>query len=124
MIAATDIRGEEETAFTLGIDCEYRIGELLGLGFVAEHAFGEVDSITRIAAADVHPWRGFAVQPGPGVEFADGEAFVMGRIGTIYEVELYEVEPGRGFTIAPQMHYDFSDGEDAVVFGAAFGRAF
>ncbi|WP_280526609.1 hypothetical protein [Croceicoccus marinus] len=43
----------------------------------------------------------------------------MGRIGTIDEIE-----PGRGFTIAPQMNYDFSDGEDAVVFGAAFGRAF
>ena len=119
VIAATDIREEDETAFTLGIDYEYRVSELLGLGFVAEHAFGEVDSTTLIAAADVHLWQGFAIQLGPGVEFAEGEAFLMGRIGTIYEVEL-----GSGFTIAPQFHYDFSDGEDAVVFGAAFGRAF
>lgn len=119
VVAATDIRGEDETAFTLGIDYEYRISELLGVGFVVEHAFGEVDSTTLIAAADIHVWPGFAIQVGPGIEFAEGEEFLMGRIGTVYEFEL-----GNGFTLAPQVHYDFSEGEDAFVFGAAFGRAF
>lgn len=119
VVAATDIRDEDETAFTLGVDYEYRVSELLGVGFVAEHAFGDVDSTTLIAAADIHLWQGFAIQLGPGVEFAEGEEFLMGRIGTIYEFEL-----GGGFTLAPQVHYDFSDGEDAFVFGAAFGRAF
>ena len=79
VIASTANREEDETAFTFGIDHEYRVGELLGLGFVAEHAFGEVDSTTLIAAAAVHLRWGFAVQLGPGVEFADGEAFPMGR---------------------------------------------
>ncbi len=119
VIAATDIRGEDESAFTLGLDYEYRLSQRLGVGFVAEHAFGEINSTTLIAAADVHLWQGFAVQLGPGVEFADGESFLMGRIGTVYEFEL-----GSGFTFAPQVHYDFSDGEDAFVFGAAVGRAF
>ncbi|WP_230279951.1 hypothetical protein [Croceicoccus sp. Ery15] len=119
VIGGTHVDQADETAFTLGVDYEYRISELLGVGFVAEHAFGELDSTTLIAAADIHLFEGLAVQVGPGVEFAEGEEFLMGRLGAVYEFEL-----GNGMTLSPQLHYDFSEGEDAVVFGAAIGRAF
>jgi hypothetical protein len=109
----------EEIAFTLGVDYEYRVSELLGMGFVLEHAFGEVDATTLLLVADIHLWEGLAVQMGPGVEFAEDEEFLLGRMGV-----LYEFEAGGGVTIAPQAHYDFSEGEDAIVFAIAIGKAF
>lgn len=108
----------DKSAFTIGGDYEYRINRILGAGFVLEHAFGELDATTLLGVADIHIWRGFALQAGGGVEWADHESNAVGRIGGVYEFEL-----ARGFTIAPQVHYDFSK-EDTLVFGAAFGRAF
>ena len=109
----------DETVFTLGIDYEYRVNPLLGLGFVAEQAFGELDATTLIAVADIHLWKGFVVQVGPGIEFVDDETFAVGRIGALYEVE-FEHE----ITLSPQIHYDISGGEDAIVFGLAVGKSF
>ena len=110
--------GEDDTAFTIGGDYEYRVSRLLGLGVVVEHAFGEIDATTLLAVADIHVWRGFAFQVGPGVEFADSESHAVGRIGALYEFKLEG-----DYTIAPQVHYDISK-EDALVFGFAFGKAF
>ena len=111
---------ESESAFTLGLDYEYRVSDRLGLGVVVEHAFGPIESTTLLAVADIHLWKGLAIQTGPGVEFIDDkeEAFVL-RLGALYEWEL-----GDGFTVSPQVHYDFSDAEDAVVVAIGFGRAF
>jgi hypothetical protein len=110
---------EEETAFTLGVDYEYRLAQLVGLGAVVEYAFEDIDALTLIGVADVHVWRGFAIQTGPGVEFIDGESpeFVY-RIGGLYEFEF------EGFTLSPQVHYDATTGEDAVVYGISFGFGF
>ncbi|MEP1229509.1 MAG: hypothetical protein ABJG88_02420 [Litorimonas sp.] len=109
----------DKTVFTLGVDYEYRLTPLIGLGFVAEQAFGEIDATTLIAVADIHLWKGLAIQVGPGIEFVDNETFAVGRIGALYEVE-FEHE----FTISPQLHYDISGGENAIVFGLAVGKAF
>ena len=119
LLAGTNVPTEDENAFTLGIDYEYRVNSLLGVGVVAEQAFGEIDATTLLAVADIHIWRGFAIQTGPGVEFLDDETFAIGRIGGLYEFEL-----GDGFTVSPQLHYDISSGADAIVFGLAIGRAF
>lgn len=116
---ATYVEEADETAYTLGIDYEYRASELLGIGFVAERAFGDVDATTLLAVADFHFTEGLAVQIGPGIEFAEGEEFAVGRAGVLYEFEL-----GGGFTISPQAHYDLSELEDAFVFVIGFGRAF
>ncbi len=118
VVAGTSIPTEDETAFTLGGDYEYRVNRLIGLGFVAEHAFEDVGATTLLAVADIHVWRGLAIQAGPGIEIIDGDAVAAGRIGALYEFEL-----GGGATLAPQLHYDISE-EDGVVFGVAFGRAF
>lgn len=113
------IDAREETAFTLGIDYEYRVNQLIGVGAVVEYAFGELNATTLLAVADIHLWRGLALQVGPGVEFADDEVFAVGRIGALYEIVL-----ANEFTISPQLHYDVSSGEDTIVFGVAFGKAF
>lgn len=114
----TDITGESETAFTLGIDYEYRVNRLLGLGFIAERAFGDIDSTTLFAVTDIHLWRGLVTQLGVGAEISHGETYFAARIGALYEFEV-----GEGFTLAPQLHYDFSE-DDSLVFGISIGRAF
>jgi hypothetical protein len=119
VIGGTHIPHEDETAFTLGLDYEYRLNKTLGLGFVAEHAFGPVSSTTLLAVADIHVAGGFAIQTGPGVEFVDDESFFVTRLGALYEFEI-----GEAFTLSPQLHYDFSTGDDAIVFGIAIGKAF
>ena len=104
----------------MGIDYEYRVSDFLGVGAIAEHVFSPFKATTLIAAADLHLWRGLALQTGPGAVVADDEAFFIYRFGFLYEFEL-----GHGFTISPQLHYDIGDGEaDEIIYGFAFGRAF
>ena len=114
----------DATAFTLGADYEYRVNEILGLGFVVEHAFEDIDATTLLATADIHVWQGLAFQTGPGVEFVDGEDDEGREEEFTYRIgALYEFEFGR-FTISPQIHYDFTTGADSLVFGGAVGFAF
>lgn len=108
----------DEEAVSIGVDYEYRTSEFLGLGAVYEEAFGELDSTTLIAVADLHFGEHFALQIGPGVEFIDSEEEVLVRTGCLYEFEF-----GR-WTLSPQLHYDFTSGEDSIVAGVAFGVAF
>ena len=115
----TYINAVDDTFFTLGVDYEYRISPLIGVGAVAEQTFGEVDATTLLAVTDIHVWKGLAFQIGPGVEFVDSETFAIGRLGALYEIEFAE-----GYTVSPQLHFDLSSGEDAIVFGLAIGRAF
>ena len=119
LTGATYVDEEGETAITFGVDYEYRVNELIGLGFVAEHAFGKVDATTLLAVADIHLSEGLAIQVGPGVEFAEDEEFFIGRLGALYEFEL-----GEKLTFSPQLHYDFSEGPDAIVFAIAVGQLF
>ena len=118
LAGGTTISAVDETATTLGIDYEYRVSDFVGLGVVAERAFGRIDSTTLLAVADLHLAKGLVVQTGPGIEFIDGEENFVARIGALYEFEL-----GGGLTFSPQFHYDISK-EDAVVFGAAIGLSF
>ena len=110
---------EEESAPSVGIDYEYRASELLGIGAVAETAFGEIDVTTVLAVADLHITNHFIVQTGPGVDFVRGEREeIVYRIGVLYEWEQ------DGYTISPQLHYDWTSGEDAIILGVAFGVGF
>lgn len=118
LVGGTDLVNEDHTAVTLGLDYEYRVSEFLGLGFVVEQAFGDIDATTLLAVADLHLWHGLIAQVGPGVEFVDGNSHAALRLGMLYEFEFEG-----GFTLSPQLHYDFSH-EDALVFGIALGRAF
>ncbi|WP_086933587.1 hypothetical protein [Agarilytica rhodophyticola] len=113
------IEEKDDTFSTVGIDYEYRVDKLLGLGSVVEQTFGDVEATTVLAVADIHVWYGLIFQVGPGVEFVDDETFAIGRAGVLYEVE-FENE----FTISPQLHYDLSSSEDTVVFGIALGKVF
>ena len=117
-LGGTDIDGEEQ-GFTAGLDYEYRISDLLGLGTVVEYAGGEVDAWSFLAVADIHLYKGLIAQVGPGLETTSEEDVFITRFGMLYEFE-YE-----HLTVSPQLHYDIHDGaEDGIVFGLAFGFAF
>ncbi len=109
---------QDESAPSVGLDYEYRVSEFLGLGGVAERAFGQIDATTLLAVADLHLTRQFIIQTGPGVEFLEGESAAAYRLGVLYEFE------GRGYTVSPQLHYDWVSGEDSVVAGIAIGYGF
>jgi hypothetical protein len=115
---------DDVEAFALGLDYEYRVNELIGVGGVVEYAFEDLDVWTLLAVADIHVWRGFAIQTGPGVEFVDGDGEEKDEEEFVYRVgALYEFEIDR-YTVSPQVHYEVSTGKDAVVFGVAFGVNF
>jgi hypothetical protein len=120
----------DENAFTVGLDFEHRIHRLLGIGAVIEYATDDLDAVTLIGALDFHIWKGFAIQTGPGVEFAgeeeeeDGVTTTTNRRNFIYRVgALYEFEFGR-LLVTPQVHYDYSSGHDAVVYAMGLGFKF
>ncbi|MEM7517281.1 MAG: hypothetical protein AAF368_10200 [Planctomycetota bacterium] len=106
---------DNESAFTVGVDYEYRRSEYLGLGTVVEHAFEDIDATTLLAVADLHLTPQFIVQTGPGVEFIDSESEFVYRLGVLYEFEFLS------YTVSPQLHYDWVSGEDAIIVGLAFG---
>lgn len=118
LLADTRIDGEGDNS-TLGIDYEYRVSPLIGLGAVIEHAYGELDATTLLAVADIHIYEGFTMQVGPGFEHRESENVFVARAGILYEFE-YE-----NFTISPQLHWDFHQDEaSAMVAGFAIGFSF
>jgi hypothetical protein len=137
LIGTTTLQGEG-TAFTSGLDYEYRVNRTFGIGAVAEYAAASVGSFTLLAVTDIHLWRGLALQVGPGIEIIDEEVELAEHDGEDVEVEseqleqfvfraglLYEFELGK-FTLAPQAHFDVVPGSepDSLVLAVAFGRAF
>lgn len=118
LFADTHIRSHGDYA-TLGIDYEYRVSQLLGLGVVLEQAYEGLNATTALAVADVHLHRGLIMQLGPGFEWMQHERIAVVRVGMLYEFEFGQ------FTLSPQLHWDFHDGHDnAVVAGLALGFAF
>ena len=109
---------DDEDAFTIGIDYEYRLNYRFGAGVVAEYAVDPLDATTFLGALDVHLYKGLVMQLGVGVEFIEGDANELGRIGMLYEFEFGHL------TFSPQLHWDVTSAEDSVVFGFAIGRNF
>ena len=121
---------ENESAATFGFDYEYRVNQFLGLGGVVEQAIGDLDTTTALLVADLHLWRGLALQTGPGIEFIDrreqhdGEGEAVEHEEFVYRVGfLYELE-NEGFTVSPQVHVDITDEAESFVFVLAFGLCF
>lgn len=118
LLADTHVDGEGNNG-TLGVDYEYRVSPLLGLGTVIEHASGDLEATTLLAVADVHLYQGFIMQIGPGFEHRDNENVSVARAGFLYEFEY------QNFTLSPQLHWDYHNGEtNAFVAGIAVGFSF
>ena len=85
-LVGTTYTKECGNAFTLGIDYEYRVSDFLGVGFVAEYAFEDLDAYTYLLVADLHITNNFIAQIGPGVEFHGSHKMEVARLGFLYEV--------------------------------------
>jgi len=118
VLADTHVDGEGNNP-TVGIDIEYRVNDLLGIGAVVEYAWGELDSTTVLAVADIHLIDGWVMQIGPGFERRHGEDVFVSRVGLLYEFEWEH------YTFSPQLHWDYHEGEEnAIVAGFAIGFSF
>ncbi|WP_334058727.1 hypothetical protein [Alteromonas sp. S005] len=118
-LVGTTYTKECGNAFTLGIDYEYRLSDFLGVGFVAEYAFEDLDAYTYLLVADLHITNNFIAQIGPGVEFHGSHKMEVARLGFLYEFEM------SGITVSPQLHYDYHrNHKSAVVAGLAIGMSF
>lgn len=110
---------EHGSGLTLGIDYEYRVSPLLGLGSVIEYAYGSLDALTVLAVADIHVTEQFIVQVGPGFEHSSEHDFAVTRLGALYEYRYH------GYTVSPQLHVDYHFGHSSsVVAGLALGFDF
>ncbi|CAD5272264.1 conserved exported hypothetical protein [Alteromonas sp. 38] len=118
-LVGTTYTKECGNAFTVGIDYEYRVTDFLGLGFVAEYAFEDLDAYTYLLVADLHITTNFIAQIGPGVEFHGSHKMEVVRLGFLYEFEV------SGVSVSPQLHYDYHrNHKSAVVAGIAIGMSF
>lgn len=126
LVADTTEHGDEESqsAFTVGVDYEYRVSRFLGLGAVAERAIDPLSTTTALGVADMHAWRGLAFQTGPGFERLGAREGKETETKFVYRVgALYEVERGR-FTVSPQIHLDVAHNSHSLIFAVAFGFGF
>jgi hypothetical protein len=129
--------GETSTAFSLGLDYERRLSELIGLGLGGELVFGgeEREALAGLLL-NLHPAGGLVLAAGPGLEFAkerqDGggveaqqeepgtETRAGFRVGLLYEFEV-----GHRYSIAPAVYTDLIEGKQPTfVWGLAFGVGF
>jgi hypothetical protein len=108
----------DEDAFTIGIDYEYRLSPLVGVGVLGEYATGGVDAWVVGVPFALHPGAGWRLVAMPGVEIHDGESAFLFRTGVGYEFELGE------FTVMPEVNADFVDDETNLFFGASIGFKF
>lgn len=111
----------EDDAFSVGLDYEYRVNRLFGIGGVVEYTGADFrDWIVGLPLC-LHPWRELKVFLAPGVDFdrPDGETYFLLRVGTEYGFAI-----GNGFEIAPALNVDFTSEETALVYGLSFARKF
>lgn len=119
LVGDTHISGHGD-GFTVGLDYEYRLNDLLGIGTVIEYAAGDLEAWTFLAVADIHITPQWIVQVGPGHERTSKHNLFVARLGTLYEFEFEG-----GWTIAPQVHFDYHEDDDnAIVWGLAVGKSF
>ena len=117
-IGHTDF-SEHGNGETVGIDYEYRVSPLLGLGSVVEYAFGSLDALTVLAVADIHITNEFIIQVGPGYEYTSEHEYFVSRLGGLYEFRY------NGYTFSPQFHFDYHEGVgSSKVAGLAVGFDF
>lgn len=105
----------DATAFTIGLDYQYRLSRVFGVGAILDHAAGDISS-TLVAPALFLHLKQLSFTVAPAAEFSDdGTAFVF-RVGAEYEFEISK------FTISPAIFYDTErGGEPALVYGLSFG---
>lgn len=110
---------KDATVFAIGLDYQYRITKLIGVGAVADYASGSIESFLIGPALFLHAWH-FEFTIAPTVEFSGGDTAFPFRFGAAYEFEL-----PKGVSISPAVFFDTErNDESALVYGLAFGFEF
>lgn len=107
--------GSRDNGFALGVEYERRLNEAFGIGALAEHTFGDLDTWVFAIPVAYHagPWKLYVA---PGRESGEVDNEFLMRIGAEHGFEIGEWE------IAPQIDIDFISGEETFVVGVTFGR--
>jgi hypothetical protein len=103
---------------TLGLEYEYRASERFGVGFIAEHVYGDLDVNVFVVPFALHrgPWK---LYTGPGLETGHHGDKALFRVGMEYGFHLNR------FEISPQVDVDFVEGgERLFVVGVVFATSF
>ena len=104
-MGATD--DDQEVAFTLGVDYEYRFARRFGLGGLIDFALGDLRSFVLGVPVFFHPserWKLFAA---PGFERRESDNNFLVRLGAGYSFDVGPVD------LEPSFQVDFVD-EDEV----------
>lgn len=108
---------DQETAFSLGLDYEYKLNRRLGIGGLLDIAFGDLRAGVLGVPIFVHPTEQLKLLGAPGFERREGENNFLVRLGGSYVFEVGRVG------LAPAFFVDFVDEEEVdvvYIFGLAF----
>lgn len=113
--------GEDESAFAIGGEYEYRFHEKWGVGAVVEGLGKDtIRDVLFVAPVSFHPSGGWRLFGGPGFEFTEKKDKPLLRVGVGYEFHLRE-----HWTISPEIVGDFiSGGAQTWLAGVAIGYEF
>jgi hypothetical protein len=108
-----------DAGFTVGVNYEHRLSDLIGVGFFNDYTIGDLDRWTVGAPVFFHPHEGWRFVVAPGLQHRDGDNDFLLRTGVGYEFEMAE-----SWVVVPQFNLDFAGGDTICVFGASIGYRF
>ena len=97
-----------ENGITAGLDYEFRINRLFGVGGFIDRAWGDFNSTLAGGAVFLHPWKELTLMSGVGSEREAGESKFAGRVGVGYEFPLTE-----HLALSPWAYLDLLEGRGA-----------
>jgi hypothetical protein len=108
-----------KTHSTMGIDYEYLLTPMWGIGAVAETVKSDPDMTVLAALLFIHPIDHLKFFIGAGNETVSSHSTSLTRIGAAYDFHIGE------YSISPTVANDHLDGgNSAVVYGISFGIGF
>ena len=111
-----DYHGED--AFTVGLDYEYRLTELLGVGALIDRAGGDILTTVAGAAVFVHPCENARLFGVAANEHHHGEDEFIVRLGVNYDIHV------SAWTVSPVVEVDFLEHGENWIYGLGIGRGF
>jgi hypothetical protein len=111
----------EKHGFSVGLDYEYRLHDLVGIGALGEYAGGDFDHWVFGVPVLLHPYKGLVLKLTPGVEYKNttSKSKFLVRTGMAYSFHLTDT-----WTLAPELSVDFVDEETVLVYGVSVGLGF
>jgi hypothetical protein len=106
-------------AFTVGVDYEYRLTDLFGIGGVIDHAGGNINSTVVGGGLFTHPWKDLRLATILGNEHQNDHNELLVRLGVSYDFHTEK------WILTPVINVDLLEsGHQNWVYGVAVGKAF